>query len=60
VFEKRKKDVDFHNCFRHCPLALQAPLVRSVVDEMLIFCRNDPEAATLRDDSGREFKILLL
>jgi hypothetical protein len=47
-------------CFRHCPLALQAPLIRSVVDEMLAFCRNDPEALSLRDDSGRKFNFFIL
>lgn len=47
-------------CFRHCPLALQAPLIRSVVDEMLAFCRNDPEALSFRDDSGRKLNYFLI
>ncbi|CAB3370223.1 Hypothetical predicted protein [Cloeon dipterum] len=45
---------------KHCPLALQAPLVRSVVDEMLRFCRHDPEANSLRDDSGQFSQLRLM
>ncbi|XP_059484344.1 proteoglycan 4-like [Neocloeon triangulifer] len=45
---------------KHCPLALQAPLVRSVVDEMLHFCKKDPEAHSLRDDSGQFSQLRLM
>ncbi|KAF4517134.1 hypothetical protein B566_EDAN006433 [Ephemera danica] len=38
---------------KHCPLGLVAPLVRSVVEDMVDFCRRDPEAHSLRDTSGR-------